>query len=494
MRSRIKNSGSRLTVTLVLTVVLACLGAGVALAAEPPVALVALLQNRGDNADERGLIDQLNATMIRNATERRYATSTFLMAGTGGVVQKAMLYRTILEMARAGYAVDVMVLGGNRAESISLMTGDITATDLVEALKPLRALRAGGLRFVYTTSGQRLAPIWRAAGAAAVLTYAGAVPPFFFPRFIKLWGEGNSVTRAAAKACAFSSALALSFSRFVDESTLAAHNGLLSPAPAFEGEDLNVAGVRENRAWELSPVQWPERATERAIFRHTALEEGLLKIFARLLFNDLEMKPELIPNMPALLDYFGNPVFTTVQGVFPGRDENEIMLPGSDVRVILAKFIPEIDNYMQELVDRLDSLQITRAKGRMLVDVWLTSTSRFALRSVKKAKTGQPYSVDLGRHLHFEISMARESITLGKVRGLTVQIKLPVVPDGVTVRKVRLDTSTEQITITAGAIHDLIGVVGKANVRARKFSGVDWLATIFKNAPLLLGFLFFGAF
>ncbi len=462
-----------------------------AVAAQPPKALVVLAASQSENADERSLVDHLNATMIRNATRSRYATATFLV---DEVAQKSVLFYTIARLATLGFVVDVMVLGGDGADTINLRSGAITPQELEAGLKPLRTVRPGSLRFVYTSSGSRLAPIWREAGAAAVLSYSGDVPPFFFPRFIKHWGEGYSVTSAAEKATDFSSSQVGAFSRYVTEATLGAHRGVLASAPVFDGEDLTVSGSAVSQARVLNSVQWPVAALRRASFAHTPLEEGLLRVVARLLTADLELKPELIPDLRTLVEHLGPPAFSAMQGVFPGRGENEILLPGSDVRVILARFVPELDKYMQELVDRLDSIAVTRGKGKMLVDVWLLSDSvRFSLRDVKKSKSGQPYAVDLTRHLHLEISMKRDSVTLDKIRGLTIQIKLPVVPDGVTPRKVRLDTSNETLTISAGAIKGLIEVVARADVRARKLNGVDWLATILKNAPLLLGLLFFGA-
>ncbi|MBI3558383.1 MAG: hypothetical protein HY074_19110 [Deltaproteobacteria bacterium] len=472
--------------------------AGSAVAAEPRAALVVLAQGPSENVpidrsarDEQSLVNRLNAVMVRNATKNRYGRSTFLVDDGA---DKDALFRSISRLANDGFAVDLMVLGGDSADSINLRSGAIGAQDIAVNLLQLRGLKTGGIRFVFTSSGSRLAPVWREAGAVTVLSYAGDMPPFFFPRFIKQWGAGRSVTQSAAEAGAFSSRLAESFSRFVPEATLAAHAGVLTSAPAFDGQDLNIAGDVQARALALNSVLWPEHAPKRANYRHTALAEGVIKIIARLLTPELELMPVHIAALPTLVDQFGDAAFSTAQGVFPGRNVNEMVLPGTDVRIILARFIPDLDSYMQELVNRLDSLQITRGDGKMLVDAWLAGDGiRFSLRDAKGSKTGQPYAVDLSRHLHFEISMKRDSITLGKIRGFTVQVKLPVVPDGVTPRKLRLDTSTETLTISAGAVKGLVEVVGKADVRAKKLTGVDWLATILKNAPLLLGLLLFGA-
>ncbi|MBI3541658.1 MAG: hypothetical protein HY075_00065 [Deltaproteobacteria bacterium] len=387
------------------------------------------------------------------------------------------------------------MVAGNSYDELTLDGGSIAASELESRLLPLRALSKGGLRAVYTSSGAGLVASWRAVGARAVLSHAGdsSLPPFFFPAFIKRWGEGDSLTRAAAKAGAFSRGLTASFASYVSESTLLANNGLLAAAPVFEGQDVDVRGRSEPRPWQLAPVEWPERPARPERFAHTSLEEGLLRVGARMLTNELELKPELIPNLVTLADRFGGPVFTTLQSLFEGRDENELYLPGADVKVILGKIIPDLDQYMQEIVDRLETILITRKDGKMLVDVWLTPEDgvTFKLRDEKTAKTGQPYAVSLARHTHFEVSMQRDSATLDRIQGFTAMVKLPIVPDGVTPKKVVLDTSREKLTISASAIKGLVNVVGTADVRARKFTGVDWLATMMKNAPLLLGVLLF---
>src|SRR5258708_3478225 len=62
-------------------------------------------------------------------------------------------------------------------------------------------------------------------------------------------------------------------------------------------------------------------------------------------------------------------VYGALQAEFPGREPGGIVMSGTDVRVILARVVPDIGKYMQAIVNHLDSLDVKKGKGRMLVDV-----------------------------------------------------------------------------------------------------------------------------
>lgn len=482
----------------VVSSILIVLGSvGVAAAAELKPALVVLAQDKTPDADERSVIDRLTTMMVRNATHGRYGSTVFL---TEELANKFTLERTISQLVRAGRTVDVMVLAAGEDDRISLDGGDLTSGELVETLKPLQALQSGGLRLVYFTGGREMADAWRALGAKAVLAQpsSGDVPglaPFFFPHFIKQWSSGMSATHAAAAASAFSSNVVKAFSSFVDDRTLSENSGVVAPAPIFEGEDVNIEGKVSARAARLSAVTWPKDPSRQS-FVHTNLGTGVLESLARVFTNRFDVNARFVPGIADFMAALGEPGWQTLYTVFPGRTQNELVVPGGDVRVILQRVLPGIDKYMGTLIDNLETMVVTRNNGKLGVDVWLTPGNglEFKLRDRAGSKTGQPYAVKLRQHAHLNISSLRDSITIDDIQGISAMIKLPIVPDGVSPRKLYLDTSTETLTITAKAIGGTIGVIATADVRSRQFKGVDWVATMFKNLPLLLGLFLFSPF
>ncbi|MEW6056311.1 MAG: hypothetical protein AB1540_06825 [Bdellovibrionota bacterium] len=171
----------------------------------------------------------------------------------------------------------------------------------------------------------------------------------------------------------------------------------------------------------------------------------------------------------------------------PG-DETPSMLPGKEVRVLLSKVIPDIDRYLAILVEHVEDLKITPVKGRTRVELFLFPQSfTIELQPESEAKEGQIYEVRLKQKTSFELSMHRDSLIIDRIQGFTAHLNLPVVPDGVSLRKLRLDTSTEMLTIWASAVGGTVRVVAKADVRMRRFEGVDWVHTLLRNFPLFMG-------
>lgn len=465
-------------------------------------ALVVLVQDQTENSDERSVVERFTSMMVRNATHGKYDSTSYLR---DDLANKFTLIRTISQAARAGYDVDVLVLTAGDDDSIFLRAGDIQAHELVESLKGLKDLKQGGLRFVYTTGGHHLVSAWRELGAQAVLSQVvvcanGACAPnngmngFFFPRFIKRWGEGATVSEAAVAGIESSAQLVKAFSPFVAQSVMDANGGLISPAPVFEGLDLNIRGKSRAHPASLNAIVWPDTNEKREAFAHTPLREGVLTSIVKLVTNRFEVSTDLVPGVADLVSQIGEPVWQMAYDTFPGRTTDELVLPGTDVRIILSRVIPGIDKYLQTLIDNLETMVVTRRNGRLVADVWLTDSKgmRFDLQKESDSKTGQAYAVKVKSHIHFEIFSKRDSITIDSVKGVTVMVKLPVVPDGVVPTKLYLDTGSETLTVSAKAVSGIVKVVGKADIRARKFTGIDWGATLFKNAPLILGILLFS--
>lgn len=478
-----------------LVFVLAVVLSGTSMAAELKPALVVLAQDQTPSEDERSVIDRLTTILVRNATHGRYGSTVFL---TDDLANEFTLMRTISQLVRSGRTVDVFVFAAGDGDRIHLTEGDLTANRLVSTLKPIRGLSKGGLRFVYFTGGKAMAEAWQEIGAKAVLAQPSlgetvGVAPFFLPQFVTKWAEGMSVTQAAKHATEFSSRVMGVFSTFIDERIMAENEGVISPAPVFLGTDVNIYG-RQTRALKLSAVTWPEELPARETFAHTGLRSGLLESLGRLFTNRYQVNAELVPGISELISSLGEPAWQTLYTIFPGRNRNELTVPGGDVRVILSRVIPGIDKYMGMLIDNLETMVVTRRDGKLSTDVWFVPAGglSFDIREEKGSKTGQPYAVKLKQHVHLDISARRDSITIDGIRGITTYIKLPIVPDGVAPSKLYLDTSTETLTISAKAISGTVSVIAKADVRSREFKGVDWFATMFKNLPLILSLLFFG--
>jgi hypothetical protein len=458
-------------------------------------ALVALIQHKGGDAGKRSVMDRLAAVMIRNATRGKYSSTKILIEESA--TREAFLGE-LGGLARTGHDVDVIVMVPGSDEAIALDSGAIRADDL----RGVTGTERDSLRFVYSASGCGLAQAWREAGARTVLchiesaaapTFTGALAPLFFPRFIAAWGKGSSALEAAEMAGAISTRVAAGLGEFASDDTLVANGGVLAEAPRLMGDDIDVAGRARGEPRPLAAVSWPKERAPRYLIPHNPLSSALLGLISRAVAPDLDLRPELMPRLDSVLNATGDELWDTLQALFPGASTSEILMPGRDVRVILEKVIPDFNKYMAVLVDHLDTFAVTRENGHMALDVRLLDGGmNFSLKPKKSAKTGQPYAVDLEQNMHADISMRRDSIVINDIAGITVQVKIPILPDAVHPRELKLDAATEKLKITAAAVKDYIEVVGTANVRAKHFDGVDWMETLSRNFPLLLSLLVFA--
>lgn len=466
---------------------------GAAFAGFPKPSLVILAQSRGPNADENGVLARLISTITKRSNLKSYASiETLIDDGATG----DEFFQVIKQLILTGRDIDVMVVAPIHGDTIDLADSPVRSEKILETLSPLKKVGDHGLRFVFLSGGnEKLLSAWRGAGAQSVVGMSGEgeLAPFFYSEFLKNWSSGYSVSQSVALASAFSTQVARTLSRFVDEYGLRDAKTTFSPEPIFDGADINVNGEKNFESSKLNPVEWPNSVSrDRPVYNHTNLEKGLLEVLSRLVSPRVELKPEFMAGLPTLVGELGPLTFSAIQEFFPGNDAGQLSVPGADVRDILAKVIPDFDRYLQELVEDIDKIVLTQKKGRLVADLWLIpSEATFELIEKKKAKTGELYSVSLARNVHVEMLMRKDSITLEKISGITARVKLPVVPHGIYPLKVRLDTQDETLTIHAGVIGGLFEVIGKADVRTRKFSGVDWIGTILKNAPLLFKLIFF---
>jgi hypothetical protein len=420
---------------------------------------------------------------VRNATKGKYSGISFI---SGPVAEKSKLLSTIARYLEAGRDLDVYFLVHGDGKRIELPKGDLTTDDVLYGLRDFAVGNAahGHIRFVYTTAGSDFAKTWRDAGAQAVLDQSSAyTPPFFLSKFIKYWVSGDSVTHAAAKAVSFSSSMTAALSKFTFEPEYVMLNGVLAPAPVFSGADIDIDGRQQVSSWTLDPIAWPKKSvSSRVYYNHAPIATDLIQKFAHLVSNQISLRPELVPNLGTLFELFRNPLWSALESAFPGREENQITVPGSDARVILGKIIPDIDKYFQILIDNLDSIDMRQGEGKMIIDIQLALDSlTYTLADSEKLKRGQPYAVRLDKRAHFEVSMRKDSIIIDRIRGFTILMKLPFLPDSVYPKKLELDTAKETLLIGAKALGGYASVVATADVRARTFKGVDWTKTILKN-------------
>ncbi|MGE4233344.1 MAG: hypothetical protein AB7F43_08450 [Bacteriovoracia bacterium] len=182
---------------------------------------------------------------------------------------------------------------------------------------------------------------------------------------------------------------------------------------------------------------------------------------------------------------------------------------GDDAKDVLLKQYPELNRYLQKIIDHIESLKITRAPTKkfkrkqnsgnsqtpaegMTIDVWLDQpTLPIDFKSASEVSYLQPYAVDLDQHLRIQIVMHGDKIYLEKIEGIRILVKIPIIPDSFYPKKLMLDLTHEVLYMSAGILGDWITIVAKADVKGQKFDGVDWGATLFKNWPVMLGLLVF---
>jgi hypothetical protein len=101
----------------------------------------------------------------------------------------------------------------------------------------------------------------------------------------------------------------------------------------------------------------------------------------------------------------------------------------------------------------------------------------------------QPYSVHVPKTIRLLLEQAKGVLRLtGLDQGpdaLELKLKLPVIPDGVFLRRATLDLSSGRLVAEAGLIHNAVALVATADIQARSLQGIDFWESVVRNRDLL---------
>ncbi len=182
----------------------------------------------------------------------------------------------------------------------------------------------------------------------------------------------------------------------------------------------------------------------------------------------------------------------SLQKTFEVQSYDNIQLFGAEVRGVLNKSLPDLNEYLQILIDFLDDLKIEK-KEKMLTFRARLSVPRLTvtLLDPEKAKKGQLYIMDFQRELKFDVELRQDSVVFKNFSGMDFFVNLPYMTDRIVPSQIHVSAVTRKLVAAAWVFGEMYLAVARVDLRAKKYEGVDWWATIALN---LLPFLSYGRY
>ncbi len=155
-----------------------------------------------------------------------------------------------------------------------------------------------------------------------------------------------------------------------------------------------------------------------------------------------------------------------------------------DLKILLQKFIPNIDEYFPEFINHMDEIRVDREDAKVKVKVLFSVDSlEFRVKEESKSKNGEFYAVSFEKETGLEFYVNEDSIWIDNIQGIVGKVKIPVLPNAVRVKKLRLETSNETLFVYATFVGGAVNVVLKIDIRNRKVIGIDFPKTIKNYLP-----------
>ncbi len=89
------------------------------------------------------------------------------------------------------------------------------------------------------------------------------------------------------------------------------------------------------------------------------------------------------------------------------------------------------------------------------------------------------------KNFSFHLAVRRDTLRITDIEGIVLMVRIPVLPDGIYPTELFLDSSRENIDISALAVNGHLALEGSVNVRSRQFNGINWKKTLKKNWKLV---------
>lgn len=456
--------------------------------------LIVLEDNGASNPVEREVSERLGALVVANNLGKYY-DHIDLLTGSNATVER--LFERIHHRSRKR-DVDVLVLSHGVPGRLLLSSGDLTA----EALHSIGHLPR--LRMVYLLGchSASMLDAWRAAGARTVIGHqdVNSLPGFFFPRFLRLWGEGRPVKSAAEEAYVYSQKAAAELGPFVtDTKDYLSSIGIARSEPVISGENID----RWGRSFAVSsmrirPLDYVEpQASHAGIYEHGEFELTLIELLNSMI-PQVTISPENVPGAQELIDRTADLAWAGLGDAFPfpgdmpgagGANANERWIDGPMLRYLLEPLREWMGDQLEIVAERVMGARLIRETNELRLNLYFDRAFSLTVKPEREAADWELYRVDVPASVRLRVSSWEGRFFVqGFDEGpeaLRFKLKMPWLPDGVYLRTASLDMTDGKVQVEAGVVGNSFAVIANGQIYAKRFEGVDLWASIRRNLKLL---------
>lgn len=172
---------------------------------------------------------------------------------------------------------------------------------------------------------------------------------------------------------------------------------------------------------------------------------------------------------------------------------DRMAIGGADFKTAISGGMPGLDEYLHQVLEHVESLEVSMQDGRIVLEVVLDDEKglTLSLRNEEDAKTGQLYSLVFSQNMRLELRSFKDNVYVEKISGIKAMVKIPVLPDAIFFESVEINGSDQILTIRASTLWKMVHVIAKLDLKNKEFTGIDWWDTIFKNIPSLVKHMYF---
>ncbi len=446
------------------------------------------------NSTYRAVIERLNHVSVVNNLSSRYARIDFL---SDSEASPQSLFDRISSRGAFG-PVDVMVLAPGSGESLHLRSGELDAWNLSSLP------RFQNLRLVYMNAGSSDALVggWLRAGAQLVIAQATDpnVSGLFFPRFIRDLSQGRSAADSARDAHRWTVA---SFAKIQDflrhDSRVAA-----SEPPRIQGRDFDYDGLTRGRVAEWLEDDQIQAPLNSPFYSHPDFQRFSIQIMSSAI-PQAAIDPDRVPSPEQFVQQAGPTAWDEVASIFPPQPapapgestgDDSVWVDGEAVKYFLEPLHAWTGDGFGSILDSLIGARLIRGPNDLKISLLFTHDLQIPLLAPGVArKLGAVYRLDVPRDTRATIRIKGDNLEIigldQRGHAAKVQANIPVLPDDVNMRSIRVNLTTGKVRAEAGLFRNWLGVVAQAQFFTRRFEGIDLWTTIqrdwaFVVWPLLL--------
>jgi hypothetical protein len=422
----------------------------------------------------RRMAERMEAVVIANSLRKAYTAIDMI---PGDSFDAAQVLSRIRRRGAAG-PVDVIVL---RHEKKDLVSGRCEAQESLGADALRDAGLLAGVRMVYQVScdPEATAQAWKRAGARVAVSHSDeqADVGFFFPRFVRLWGEGKSAVEAARAAQGFAadSAQILAPIRKDGEARIRLLERL-GAVTTVVGTDVDRTSRERGLApgqVEAAPVQPLSHSIMDAqaarSFAHAPFESAAIELGAATL-PQIAVDSAKVASPGALVDRTGVLAWAALADSFPGMEGSggqELWFDGDVVRFIAGSSAGTA-SFTGSVLNRLLGLRLKRDGSALRISAYFDTEVDLPIHHFGPEKTGQLYEVKLPRAVRLTLTMKDDVLTVDGLKdGFNspwLGVRIPAFPDGVSLRHLQIHLPTSSLFAEAGVLGDHLSVFASSRL------------------------------